>query len=252
MNKFFKILSSVSVIVGLIIAGFFVYDRWIKPEQIEIEIKRIDATQLTKLPPIDGLTASFHFKDSLVSNLWRVKYIFTNIGTKTVIGDGIQRNIIENKLKLYFKDSVSILDMQITNKNFPVVLLDNKLSFKQWRPKEFIEIITFVEPKTKQTIPTIEIDERDLIDGRIINSVYFANEKKKDLKSIDYFPIWLKSALKWIIVIIIFITFLGLILGVKQQQKTDVSVNSPATKVILYISVFIFWLLFATPLLWIF
>ncbi len=154
----------------IILAGFFVYDRWIAPERVELEVKRIDATQLTKLPAIDGLKANFHFKDSLVTNLWRVKYMITNIGTKTIIGEGAQRNIIDNELKLYFNDSITILDIQIGNTNFPIELLNAKLSFKQWRPKEFIEVVAFVEPTTKAN-PIMQIDERDIIDGKVFNSI---------------------------------------------------------------------------------
>jgi len=251
MKKVNQVITAISVIVGLILAGFFVYDRWIKPERIELEVNCIDATQLTKLPVIEGFKANFQFKDSVVTNLWRVKYIITNIGTKTIIGEGAQRNIIENKLKLYFKDSVSLLDIQIIHTNFPIKLLKDKLSFKQWRPKEFIEVIAFVEPKTIIN-PTLQIDERDLIDGKVINSIYMTNEKKKENKLIDYLPAWLSSGLKWIITIIVFISIIAIAIGVNKKQKEDAVSISIGVKILTYVMIIIVGALFATPLLWIF
>ena len=251
MKKIYQIITFISVIVGLILAGFFAYDRWIKPERIELDIKRIDATQLTKLPAIEGLKANFHFKDSLVTNLWRVKYIITNSGTKTIIGEGAQRNIIENKLKLYFKDSVSTLDIQICNANFPIELLKDRLSFKQWRSKEFIEVIAFVEPKTKDN-PTLHIDERDLIDGKVFYSVYLTNEKKKENKLVDFLPLWLSNGLKWVITFFVFLSLIGFAVAVRKQQKEDANANTIGIKIITYILIVVLGILFATPLLWIF
>ncbi len=60
MKKVNQVITAISVIVGLILAGFFVYDRWIKPERIELEVNCIDATQLTKLPVIEDFKANLY------------------------------------------------------------------------------------------------------------------------------------------------------------------------------------------------
>jgi len=251
MKRIYKLLTVLSVIVCLILAGFFVYDRWIKPERLELEIKKIDTTQLTTLPKIHGLSASFYFNDSLVTNLWRVKYVLTNIGSKTIVGEGSLKTVIGDNLRLKFKNPVSIYNIQISNENFPISLKGDKFLFKQWRATEYVEIIAFVESKGKSA-PEIQLDERDLIDGRITYTTFVTNDNLNETKLIDYMPDWLKSALKWIITFVIVFSFFGLFWTVREQQKKDGTGKDSSTKIITVIIVVVFWLIFATPLLWIF
>jgi hypothetical protein len=87
------------------------------------------------MPSVDGLSAYFCYKDSLVNNLWSLKYLITNIGTETIIGTGTHSQIIdEEKLKLKTCDSALIIDSYMVSSNFPVKFDKNEIFSNNGNP----------------------------------------------------------------------------------------------------------------------
>jgi len=124
---------------------------------------------VTNLPKVKDLIVEFKYNDSIIKNLWRVKYFVKNTGTKTIIGEGNLKNIIPSNIPLKFKNISKTFSLYITGNNFPIKIINQKsgqyfLEFKQWKKNEYFEIEGLVET-TNNKAPEIEIDARDIIEA---------------------------------------------------------------------------------------
>lgn len=253
MKGFLKIIfvyiAGAASIFGLLIAGYY---QFFYEEKIKLDVQTIDVTELTALPKIEGLNATFEFQDSVVKNLWKIRIYVSNNGNKNIIGQGDRKDLLSNGLPIYLKDSVSILSILPNDKNFPVSIKNNNsfitLEFKQWKVGEYIEIIGYVE-NFKDSEPILFIDERDIIDSEIIFSKFEPIEKTVKAKIIDSLPIGLQNFLKWAIILTIIFMDIWAIFAIRKELKKDDS--SRAITVIAFIIWFIATMIFTTPLLWI-
>ena len=257
-------MKSIKLIFGYLIGiitvlgfGITIYFQFIHKDIVEVEVKTIDKTQLTNVPDTEGLTVKYLYQDSTVNNLWKIRYVISNIGTKTIIAEGTNKNILSENLHIAFNDSVKILSVNIDKANFPISAHNNyrniiTLDFKQWKKTEFIDIVIIVENFNKID-PFIVLDERDIIDSKVIFSEYKPSERNDTKKLIDYLPKGLATFLKWSIVFVICIMDIVAIVAINKQFREDLSINSDkAVKILIFIIWLILTIIFSIPLLWIF
>ena len=255
MNRIIKIIfvyiAGAASIFGLLIAGYY---QFIYEEKIVLEAKTIDVVELTSLPKIDGLQATFEFNDSAVTNLWKIRLYISNKGNKTIIGQGDRKDLLTNGLPLHLNDSVSILSVMTNDKNFPVKIINNKnyltLDFKQWKVGEYLEIIGYVE-NCGDSEPSFFIDERDVIESEIIFSKYEPIEIETKAKLIDSLPKGLQSFIKWMIILTIIVLDIWSIFAIRKELKKDEMQSSKTVAIMAFIMWLIVTLIFTTPLLWI-
>jgi len=252
LKNFFYFIVGLSTIVGAIIVLYQFFHK----EDIEIEIKTIDRTLLTQMPDTKDLSVCFKYQDSIVvNNLWKLRYVISNVGEKTIIAKGDNKNTLMNTLPLFFRDSVKILSISESNNSFSVlhqiINLDTiMLDFKQWKKNEFIDIVVLLENYTDK-IPTLLIDEEDIIDCKVITSEFKPTEIKENKKIIDKFPKWIVSILKILLVMIIIPTNIALLVLQIEKVKEEKIENWKKIIKVIYV-----WLILAfiisLPLLWIF
>ena len=246
----FKIISIFGVVFGIFVGVFTLY-QYSRDDTVKLEIKTIDKTLLTKIPEIENLTVEYKYQDSLVNNLWRIRYVISNVGSKTVIGKGNNKNLLFDCLPISIYDSVKILSIEIDDKNFPISLNAKEnivnLDFKQWKKSEFIDIIAIVENLGKTT-PFISIDYQDIIGAEIFFSEFNPTEKNVNRKFIEFFPKVLIDILKWIVVIVILSLHTLIFISVRGEYKKA----NKKTKIIFVIIVLFTTIFISLPLLWIF
>jgi len=255
MNRILKIIfvyiAGAASIFGLLIAGYY---QFIYEDKIIIEVKTIDAVELTSLPKIDGLRATFEFNDTTVTNLWKIRFYISNKGNKTIIGQGDRKDLLSDGLPLYLRDSISILSIMTNDKNFPVEIRNQKnyltLNFKQWKAGEYLEVIGYIE-NFKKAEPIIFIDDRDIIESQIVFTKYEPVEKELKAKLIDNLPKGVQNFIKWLIILTIIVLDILSIFTIRKELKKDEMQNSRAVAIMAFILWMIVTVLFTTPLLWI-
>jgi hypothetical protein len=245
MKKFF--ISFFTIATFIVGALTFYYQFIYKPKTI-IEIKCIDITELTKIPDISGLSAKFYFADSLqVHNLWRVKYLLLNKGDNSIIGQGDKSSLLASGLKLDFADKGTVvLDMDISNQSIDAIIRRDSLFFKQWKVGEYVEIICFIE---STEIPTLHIDDRDILDSNITYTEYEPQEKTKEQHLIEYFPPSLSNILKWMVTILM---GLVIIVSIPSAFKNGRQLSGGLQISLYVIALIIIYAISLTPFLWIF
>lgn len=256
MNKIVKIIfvyiAGAASIFGLLLAGYY---QFIYEEKISLEVKTIDVIELTSLPKIDGLKASFEYNDTTVTNLWKMRFYISNVGTKSIIGQGDRKDLLTDGLPLYIQDSISILLIKSKDKNFPIEIKNNKnhltLEFKQWKVGEYTEVIGYVE-NYKIGEPSVYIDDRDIIESEILFSKYEPIDKEVKAKLIDSLPEGLQSFIKWMIILTIAVLDIWSIFAIRKELKKDEIQNSRAVAILAFVFWLIITVIFTTPLLWIF
>ena len=249
----FTYLAGFATVVGF---GLTLYLQFFHKDTTILEVKSIDNVQLTNTESVEDLTIKYLYQDSIeVSNIWKIRYVISNVGSKTIIAKGNNNNILYEYLPILIKDSVKILSLNIAA-NFPIntqqenntILLD----FKQWKESEYIDVVALVENKSNVN-PFISIDERDIIDAKINYTEYKPTEINENKKIIDYLPKGFANFLKWAILIIVVIVVIVAVVAVNKQFKEDVNIKSSKSVAIL---TFIVWLIltliFSAPLLWMF
>ncbi len=231
-SKYLKwITSFITIAVGILTVYFYLHK-----ERVSLEIKTMSAQLLTAPTSTDDLRVQYYYKDTIqVRNLWQVQYVIRNVGDATLVGIGEDRQLLESGLPFTFSEDSQILSCAITQSNNEATLGNNRIYFKQWKPKEFIEITAFIENTSS---PQISISDRDIKDSEIVYTAY-TPEIQDNSQIIDSLPKSLKTTLKIIYYILAFILMIGVIVALCQQ-------GSLTDKIGLLI-VFIFLLI---PLLW--
>lgn len=124
-----------------------------------------------KNTPIDSLYGncfSIYYLDSIkVNNKYSVtEYRIINTGNTTIVGYGDWSDILteSNRLPITNGESYDLRFIQLTNNDIAELDNQNRLTFKQWRPKEYIDLICL---STNDSI--ININDRDIKDVQIIH-----------------------------------------------------------------------------------
>ena len=200
MNKYLKNIAMVMTIIAGVAAIIGVYTQY-REDNPTLEIKNITRDKLTDLPKVEGLKAKFYYKDSLVHSLWKLNYAITNIGNKAIVGEGNNKNIIKESLTFYLPDNYKILEVNTTHDNLPFKLYSEKnkikLKFLQWKPKESLNIIVYVEQLSDKAKPTLKTDEREILNGIVYYTTLQTKINEKQ-SLIDYLPRTIQSILRWI------------------------------------------------------
>ena len=207
INRIASYFTKTVILIGTLLTitnGVIILYQFFHKDMIKIEVKTIDRVELTKIPDIEGLTVNYHYHGNDVENLWKVRYVISNIGARTIIAKTDHRNIlsiekdsdgkiVSETLPIYFKNKGRVLSVVIDEKNFDIEIVemkDNivKLDFKQWKRGEFIYITAMIENSSEMK-PSLSIDEGDIIDSKIVFSEFNPIEVKEKRGIID--PVFL-------------------------------------------------------------
>lgn len=197
---------------------------------------------------IYGNNFCIYYLDSIkVENKYSViEYRITNTGNTTILGFGDKSDILTemNRLPITDNNSSDLKLIQLMPNRIAEIDDKNRLTFKQWKPKEFIDLICISENDS-----TININDRDIKD---INILY----KKADNKITRFEELSLST--KWTevicysinsIVIILYLFFDFLYLYKRQKDS-----NSSRSRCLIIIN-FVIWIIcllytFSLPIRW--
>ncbi|UTJ06105.1 hypothetical protein [Arcobacter roscoffensis] len=200
MKKFINyILTFVTIIAGLAtIAGLYLQFYETKPI---LEIKTISKDNLTRLPSIEGLNAKYNYKDKEVKSLWKLHYVITNIGNEIIIGEGSKKNIIKENISFELNNKFKILEIENRNNKLPfkMKISNNNIyvSFLQWKPKESIEIIVYVEQLEEKSDPQLITNDREIINSEITYNTLEIEKLNTETSLYSKLPQPLQTAIWW-------------------------------------------------------
>lgn len=220
-NIFKNIVTIITLVAAVVGVLSFIYQ--VKSNNPKLEILEISNDNLTNLPRVRNLKSSFHYKDSLITNLWKLNTSIKNISSKTIIGKGNNKNIIDNSLTFNLNNGFKLIDFNINNSDFPntINIKNNEVQFmfNQWRKDEKIDITIYAEQiLSKDKELKLLMNEREIIDG-LITYRKVNQPLEKDSKLIDFLPTPLKSILFWIGMI--FYGFIILLLPIGFAVETN-------------------------------
>lgn len=195
------------------------------------------------MPDINELNASYTYRNQPIESLWKLHYVVSNIGDKTIVGKGDGKHIIEDSIQFSFKKNFKILDLDFID-NHAFSLLENNgskifLSFSQWRQGESIELVMYIEQLNSAKKPILRTNDRDIINGEVRYSS-FTNEIThnqealfyKMPKVLQFFIKYLTIALSFLLVVVIPFAFLN------ESKKENISIaNLVATTMILIVAI---------------
>lgn len=159
-----------------------------------------------KNTPIDSLFGncfSIYYLDSIkVDSKYSItEYRIINTGNTTIVGYGDWSDILtdSNRLPITDVETSGLKFIQLANNNIAGLDNQNRLTFKQWRPKEYIDLICLT---AKDGI--ININDRDIKDVQIIHKKL--NDKITTFEKLTWSTKWVQvgSYLFSIIAIILF------------------------------------------------
>lgn len=256
MKKLFKleVIGSIASIIALL---FFLYFQFIDQEEIIIEVQTINNETLTTRPTDNNLTAQYFFNNIPISRLEKMHFLIKNIGNRTIIGQGNQKDLLLESLPFYIENNENknykILDIEIINIDSPCTLeLDSlsnfNLSFKQWESDEYVEIIAYIQNNSALQFPKFLISERDILETEIIYTQFqIKNERKK---IIDFFSLKIQNVLFWSAIILFSILIIITISEIIKQIK-NAEINSLWFKITMTIIGILIILIEMSPFFWI-
>lgn len=243
IQMFFGVLGTIVLIVLGILQ--FVNDRH-KPTILEI--KTISGIELTRPLNVEHLSSTYLYFDSIpVEHLWQSSYVITNIGGTSLYGKGFDvKNIKGDALLFHLANCEKILSIELIKTNAGICLQDKSLQFSQWRPNEYVEIRIISDGPT---FPELQIDERDIIDGKVMYAKYSLEERTIKKRLVDNLPETSYKVLWWVVVIFYIIIALVSIGAAVQQYKNAEDKTARTITLVVWIVSYVFML---APLLWMF
>lgn len=194
-KKLRSLIQTIGIVITLLASLATLASLWFQVRQSKLRIDAVTqyVQNLTNLPKVPQLTASFKFAERDVADLWQLKLVLSNTGNKTLIGEGPQKNIVKDALVFSVSDGFELLDIQTDTTTFPneIKKLDSTsftCRFLQWRPNESSALILYLERKDiAKKMPHIEMGERFILDGDVyfIDAIAGAHQPKPVL---DYTP----------------------------------------------------------------
>lgn len=220
MKKVIQYLVTTLTIIGGIIAIIsFIYQ--VKSNKPKMEILEISNDNLTNLPEVKNLKSNFYYKDSLITNLWKINVRISNNGAQTIVGKGSNKNLINDHLVFSLNDGYKLIDFNISDSSFPYSIENSsnevRFYFNQWRVDERVSIVAYAEQIIENESPlAVLLNERDILDGEV--TYRKANqEPNKSKRLIDFLPSPLVRVLYWFGLIFygIFLVFLPIGAGIE-------------------------------------
>lgn len=244
-----KIWTVAGVIVGFLSFIGLVITLYVNRQKSTIlEIKTISDVELTRPLNVDHLSSSYFFDDTIpVEHLWQSSYVITNVGETTLYGEGFDdKNIKGKALLIHLVKCDNLLSIEIVDENTDAFLQNKSFCFSQWRPNEYVELRVLADGPEA---PELQINERDIKEGKVIYTKYSPEEKPVVKRWIDHLPLSLSKALWWVVLFFyILISIFSIISAVGQYRRAENKI-SRTTTLIVWIVTFIFML---APLLWMF
>jgi hypothetical protein len=203
-----SILNIIGVIIAIIAGIATIFSIYLQSSENKpiIEIKTISSDKLTNLPNLDGLNANYTYKSKPVRSLWKLHYIISNIGNKTIIGEGNNKNIIKNNIKFSLGNNFKILELSNSDKNKHIKIKTNEnlitFSFLQWKQNENINLIIYVEQLNNKGIPILITNDREIINGEVKYSSLLDEINNDELALFYKLPQLLQNILWWLSIII--------------------------------------------------
>lgn len=211
--KTIKNIALIGTIVASIATIFGLAYQLTQSDKKTIEIKELTLEKLTDLPSVEGLKAKYTFKDSIVTSLWKLNYLITNLSEGPIIGEGNQKDIIKDKITFRVPDNFQILEVKKNDKNAPFIIRYDKssikVSFLQWISNESLDISIYVEQTSQGESPSLITNEREIIGGHIVYNSFQSGLDQSSRRLIDYFPNSMEVVLWWILIIINSLTIIG-------------------------------------------
>lgn len=253
-NKIIKyswgFLSVVAVFATLY--GFYLQLRTNNPR---LFVNNSLISHLTIPPRIAGLRASYYYRDSAVSDLWKLNANVGNNGNETIIGVGTKKNILQTAgLILKVRNGFKVLNLETINETFPAkiqVLNDTSLSisFEQWRKGEAIQVSLYLEKVSREgsAAPALYLDERQIVDGKVDIIPYQAVLQVSKPYVIDALPVAIRSPLRWGLIIVFGVFAL---IGMPAAAYSELKSKGNSSKLKTIMPFIILALLFVAPLLW--
>lgn len=197
-------VTIITITAGVVAVLSFVYQ--IKSNNPKIEILEINNDNLTNIPKIKNLDANFCYKDSVITNLWKLNASIKNSGSKTIIGKGTNKNIIDNYIGFKLNKGFRLIDFNISKSEFPNKIKKDSnsvsLYFSQWRENEKIDVTIYAEQITNVSEELkIICNERDVIDGEVVYRKINQEVNKSKILA-DYLPDTISVVLFWIGIIV--------------------------------------------------
>ncbi|GGK27742.1 hypothetical protein GCM10007962_22500 [Yeosuana aromativorans] len=204
-----NLVTIITIVAGIVAVLSFIYQ--IKSNDPKLEVLEISNDNLTNLPKVEYLKSNFYYKDSLITNLWKLNAIVRNIGSKTIIGKGDNKNIIDNNLTFRLNNGFKLIDFNITQNDFPYNIRKDEnivsFDFVQWRENEKVDITIYAEQVSKESNELkIILNEREIIDGHV-NYRKLSQEEDKNKIIADFLPKPIRNVLYWVGIV-----FYGLII----------------------------------------
>lgn len=187
---FGMVVGLLALLIG--VASFIIV---VRAEKTEVAAQILASDELTRYPPVPGLTGRFTYAGQEVTHLWKVKVKFVNSGDKTIVGVGNRANIVGEGLNFAFPNNTRILEVEeeagdFESKIVPMEPKNNfQIRFSQWRSGEYRIASFYVasdEPLDVYPLPTVPA--RDIIDGEVVVEDLTERGPYEQISLLDHLP----------------------------------------------------------------
>ncbi|EMY71105.1 hypothetical protein [Leptospira vanthielii] len=226
-----RILNWTVSIIGFIASVTTIYLYFFSSSNLsKLEFNYNGYERLTNLTDIKEpeLAGIYYFNNIKIRHLWKVTVTIINTSDKTIVGEGNQKNIINDNLTFYLPKSYKLLKVEKIYSDLPLTHFFKSrnfvLEFSQWRKNERIVLSFYVETPTPEIDRRLflETEKRQLLDGDI---VYNNSENKpKPYYFSEFLPSIFRKffyiiAIAFLLVIIILISFYIISAPISYQKR---------------------------------
>lgn len=215
-------IKRLAILIGIIASGIIINKELIISDNTQIKCEYSYIENLTKENLKDDnskIESVFYFQGEEIKNLWRGQIRFINSSNKTILGEGINKNIMNDSICFEVSNGFHMIDKDLISSDFTHYLNinDNYISihFSQWRKGEILEYYLYFTTDSMRFDPESflsEFKKRQLEEGNII---FLINDKSKQKKTIDkILPTNLVYISNVLILLILLLIFVGQIIGV--------------------------------------
>lgn len=231
MKKIFQAIMWISALATIIGVGM-----QFKTTSNEIELKLVSRDLLTRPIEVDGLKSSYMYNDMPIEKLWQLRYVLTNVGGSSIIGSGERSVLIQEFITLNLTPGYEVLEVTSSSDDFNIETVNKqlKLQFMQWKPSEVVEVLMYLSQNEDVVPPSITINEREIIDGKVSSTSLISNESKTSF-IYELLPEPLVLFFKWFTIVtyglILFIMPFVVIDDIKKNRKFKIWLSDFAQSV---------------------
>lgn len=171
------------------------------------------------------------------------EYRITNTGNTTILGYGDQSDILteHNRLPITNENLLDWKFIQLIPNNIADLDVNNRLIFKQWKPKEFIDLICL---STNDSI--IGISDRDIKDIAILRKKI--EDSKTKFEELSMTTKWIQTigCMANLVLILVYL-FFDFKYWIKDESRTSFKIFLIINYILWSISLFY---IFSLPLRW--